>query len=63
MSVWRGPSGIAVEVILLDGYPKLRVTRTVQGRRYWVAYCLNTDELAEIVDLADLVEVIPLPVR
>ncbi|MEO3794641.1 transposase [Nonomuraea sp. B10E15] len=58
MNVWRGPCGIEVEVIVLDQSPRFRVTQTVCGRRYLVAYCSRVQEVAEHVNLADLCEVI-----
>jgi hypothetical protein len=60
--VWRGPDGITVEVIILDRRPLLRVTQTVRGRRYRLGDCARPSEVALYVDLADLVEVIELPV-
>jgi hypothetical protein len=62
---WRGPRGIKVEAIVLDRRPRLRVTQTLHGRTYVVGDYTRPDELARDVhlDLADLCEVIDLPVR
>jgi hypothetical protein len=60
MGVWRGPQGIEIEAIILDQRPRLRVTQTVNGRRYTLGYCSRVAEVALYVDLADLVDVIPL---
>jgi hypothetical protein len=60
--VWRGPDDIQVEVIILGRRPLLRVTQTVNGRRYRLGDCTRPHEVALYVDLADLVEVIALPV-
>lgn len=56
---WHGPDGIQVEVIILNRSPLYRVSQIVNGRRYHVAYAATIERLAEHVDLADLVEVIP----
>ncbi|MEV1167363.1 transposase [Nonomuraea sp. NPDC049784] len=61
MSVWHGPRGIEVEVIVLDQRPRFRVMQTVHGRRYLLAYCSRVQEVAQHVSLADLVEVIDFP--
>jgi hypothetical protein len=58
--VWRGPDGIQIEAIILNRRPLLRVTQTVNGRRYTLGYCTRPAEVAMYVDLADLVEVIPI---
>lgn len=60
MATWRGPDGLLVEVIVLDRRPRLRVSQTIRGRRYHLAYC-SLAQLTEYVDLADLCEVIPFP--
>ncbi|MDP4501093.1 transposase [Nonomuraea turcica] len=62
MATWHGPEGIIVEPIILNDRPRLRVTQLVHGRRYLLDYCTNTRQVAQHVDLADLVEVIPLPI-
>ncbi|WP_250212637.1 hypothetical protein [Acrocarpospora catenulata] len=41
----------------------MRVTRLNQHGRYLLAYCGTPQEVAKHVDLADLVQVIPLPAR
>jgi hypothetical protein len=61
MAAWHGPDGIQVEVIVLGQRTCLRVSKTIRGRRYHQAYC-SLDQLPRYVDLADLVEVIKLPV-
>ncbi|MEV6036055.1 hypothetical protein AB0L65_33210 [Nonomuraea sp. NPDC052116] len=61
MQCWRGPEGIIVEVIVLDTAPLYRVSKVVNDTKYFVAYCANTERLAEHVDLADLCEVIDFP--
>jgi hypothetical protein len=60
VATWHGPNGITVEPIILNDRPRLRVTQTVNGRRYLLGYCANVRQVAKHVDLADLVEVIPL---
>jgi hypothetical protein len=61
VSVWCGPGGIEIEVIVLNVAPLFKVTQTVNGRRYHLAYTATVDSLAQWVDLADLVEVIQHP--
>lgn len=61
MATWRGPDGIEIEAIILNDRPRLRVTQTVHGRRYWLADCARIHEIAVYVDLADLCEVIAFP--
>lgn len=61
--VWHGPRGIQVEPITLDRRPRLRITQTVGGRTYLIGYAASVREVAEHVDLADLVEVVDLPVH
>lgn len=63
MSVWFGPRGIQIEVIVLDDRQRLRITQTIKGRRYLVAYASTVREVERHAPLADLVEVIELPVR
>ncbi|MFI7448045.1 hypothetical protein ACIBQX_11155 [Nonomuraea sp. NPDC049714] len=60
MATWHGPDGILIEPIILNDRPRLRVTQTVNGRRYLIAYCASVKQVAKHVALADLVEVIPL---
>jgi hypothetical protein len=62
--VWHGPKGIEVEVIVLYKQPLIRVTRIVpEHGRMHLGFCATPGEVAALVDLADLVEVIPLPGR
>lgn len=60
MAIWHGPDGILVEVITLDHRTCLRVSQVVNGRRFHEADC-SLAQLAQYVDLADLVEVYPFP--
>jgi len=60
VATWYGPDGIRVEAIILDQRPRLRVTQIVNGRSYLLGYCATVRQVAAHVDLADLVEVIPL---
>ncbi|MBP2704372.1 hypothetical protein JOL79_11165 [Microbispora sp. RL4-1S] len=53
---WVGVDGWEVDAVTLNGRPVLRVRHL----GYHVAYCASPSELAQHVDLADLVEVIPL---
>lgn len=46
---------------MLNDRPCLRVTKTVNGRRYHLDYCRDVAAVARHVDLGDLVEVIPFP--
>ncbi|MEU8151815.1 transposase [Nonomuraea sp. NPDC048901] len=62
MRVWRGPGGIEVEAIVLDRTPLYKITQKVNNRRYFVADCRTVRDVEQHVDLADLVEVIQLPV-
>ena len=59
--MWRGPDGIEVEAIVLNGRPRLRVSQRVNGRRYLLSYCRTIRDVEQHVDLADLVEVIAFP--
>ncbi|GAA4560519.1 transposase [Planotetraspora kaengkrachanensis] len=52
-----GVDGYEVEAINLGGRQRLRVSRLVGGRRYFIACCRTPAEVAAHVDLADLVEV------
>ncbi|MFI7691816.1 hypothetical protein ACIBQ6_22295 [Nonomuraea sp. NPDC049655] len=61
MTRWHGPNGIEVEVIVLNVAPLYKVSQTVNGRRYHVAYAATIERLAEHVDLADLVEIYDFP--
>ncbi|MEV0149123.1 MULTISPECIES: transposase [unclassified Nonomuraea] len=65
MSRWYGPGGIEVEPILLDrGWGPRQLLRVVQRGPYGdsvLAYATSVREVAEWVDLGDLVEVIPMP--
>ncbi|GAB2918874.1 hypothetical protein ACFMQL_20660 [Nonomuraea fastidiosa] len=63
MAVWSGPGGITVEVIQLDSRALMKVTQTVNGRKYLLGYCATIAELTKHVDLADLVEVVAFPGR
>ncbi|GLX06782.1 transposase [Microbispora sp. NBRC 16548] len=56
MSRWVGADGYEVAVITLDGRPRFRVRQL----GYTIAYCRTVAELAQHVDLADLVEVVEL---
>ncbi|GIH26089.1 hypothetical protein Aph01nite_43990 [Acrocarpospora phusangensis] len=60
--VWHGPKGIEVEVIVLDKRPLIRVTRVIpEHGRMHLGFCATPREVAALVDLASLVEVIQLP--
>ncbi|NUW45526.1 hypothetical protein [Nonomuraea rhodomycinica] len=65
MSRWYGPGGIEVERILLDrghgARQVLRVTRRGPIRDIVLAYATTVAEVAALVPLPDLVEVIDLP--
>lgn len=56
MSRWVGVGGYEVDVIVLNRRQVLRVRHL----GYHIAYCRTVGELARVVDLADLVEVIEL---
>ncbi|MEU7888057.1 transposase [Microbispora bryophytorum] len=58
-SRWVGPDGYEIVPAHRHDRQVLRVRRN--GRV--VADCLSVEEVARYVDLADLCEVIPLPVR
>jgi hypothetical protein len=57
---WVGVDGFEVELVVLDRLPILRISQRVGRTRYWHADCRTPAEVAEHVDLADLVEVIPI---
>ncbi|MGW4412966.1 hypothetical protein ACWEJ6_54020 [Nonomuraea sp. NPDC004702] len=61
MTRWHGPRGILVEVITLGARQRIKVTQTVNGRRYLLGYYGAIAQIVHHVDLADLVEVIDLP--
>ncbi|MBB6556118.1 hypothetical protein [Nonomuraea rubra] len=62
MTRWRGPRGIEIEVIVLNGYQRFKVTQTVGKRRYLLGYYGNlAGVLHHVGDLADLVEVLDFP--
>jgi hypothetical protein len=56
---WVGPDGYEIVSANPDGRQVLRVLRN--GRI--VADCRSVEDVARIVDLADLCEVIPMPRR
>lgn len=56
MSRWVGVNGWEVEVVVLGGRQTLRVRHL----GYHIAYCRTVAELGRHVNLADLVEVVPL---
>lgn len=58
-SRWVGPDGLEIVPADVHGQQVLRLSR--HGRH--VADCLSVEEVARHVDLADLCEVIPFPVR
>jgi hypothetical protein len=58
-----GTAGIEVEHIVLNGRPTLRVSWVGGRNRYIVAYCRSVAELSRHVDLADVVEVVPIAER
>lgn len=58
-SRWIGPDGYEIVPARIGGRQVLRVQRYGD----FVADCLSVEEVAQYVDLADLCEVIPLPVR
>ena len=58
-SRWVGPDGYEIVPAYRHGRQVLRVRR----HGHVVADCLSVEEVARYVDLADLCEVIPLPVR
>jgi hypothetical protein len=60
---WHGPDGVEVEIIVLNVAPLYKVSQTVNGRRYHVAYAATIERLAEHVELADLVEVVDFPAK
>ncbi|RSN12781.1 hypothetical protein DMB42_11425 [Nonomuraea sp. WAC 01424] len=60
MTRWHGPNGILVEIITLGEKQRFKVTKTVGQRRYLLGYYGTIGQIVQHVDLADLVEVIPL---
>jgi hypothetical protein len=60
---WIGTDGIEIELIVLNGRSTLRVSWVGGRNRYTVAYCRSVAELSRYVDLADLVEVVPIAER
>jgi len=59
MCRWVGVDGWSVDLVVLNSRPLFRVRHL----GYHVAYCGSVREVAQHLDLADLVEVIPLPAR
>ncbi|MGW4637341.1 transposase [Sphaerisporangium sp. NPDC004334] len=57
MSKWVGGEGYEVEPIRLDGHTLLRVRQ----HGVLIAYCRSVAEVASIVDLDELVELVILP--
>jgi hypothetical protein len=60
MTRWVGERGYEVEAITLDHRQVLRVSQRVEGRRYLITYAKTVGEVAGLVDLASLVEVVEL---
>ncbi|MGW6502986.1 transposase [Nonomuraea angiospora] len=60
-TTWQGPRGIEVEVIQLNEKQLFKVTQTGPHGRFLLDYCATIAQVTRHVDLADLVEVIPLP--
>ncbi|MEU7894221.1 hypothetical protein AB0B45_15330 [Nonomuraea sp. NPDC049152] len=60
LPIWRPAAGHEIELIILNGRPCLRVSQWIAGRRYLIAYAWNVRQVAQHVDLADLVEVVDL---
>jgi hypothetical protein len=56
---WVGVDGWTVEAVRLNGRQLLRVRHL----GYHIAYCRSVEQVAQHVDLADLVEVLTLPAR
>ncbi|MFG3441066.1 transposase [Nonomuraea sp. NPDC047897] len=56
---WVGPGGLEIVPARRDGRQVLRVSRDGS----FVADCVSVAQVARLVDLADLCEVIALPVR
>lgn len=56
---WIGVDGWEVEVVTLNGLARYRVRHL----GYHIAYCRTVRQVAQHVDLADLVEVLTLPQR
>jgi hypothetical protein len=62
VAVWRGPRGITVEIIVLNGYQRFKVCQHVNGRKYLLGYYRDlAGVLRHVKDFADLVEVIDFP--
>ncbi|MGW5685248.1 hypothetical protein [Nonomuraea sp. NPDC003754] len=61
MSYFRGPDGLEVVPIVLDGHPRFRIDRWHGDKRWWVADCRDSAEVAQLVDLADLAEIFDFP--
>ncbi|MGW4476098.1 hypothetical protein ACWENQ_41085 [Nonomuraea sp. NPDC004354] len=61
MSYFRGPDGIEVVPIVLDGHPRFRIDRWRGSKRRLVADCRDSAEVAQLVDLAGLAEIFEFP--
>lgn len=61
MSYFRGPDGIEVVPIVLDGRPRFRIDRWRGGKRWRVADCRDSAEVAQLVDLSEFVEIFEFP--
>jgi hypothetical protein len=55
MGIWLGPDGIQVAAIVFNDRPCLRVTKVSNGRRLLLAYCADVGQVAQHVDLSELV--------
>jgi hypothetical protein len=60
---WQGVDGFEVELVVLDRLPILRISQRVGRNRYWHADCRTPAEVAEHLDLGDLVEIVELHPR
>lgn len=56
---WVGPDGLEIRPAVRAGRQVLRVRRD----GWLLADCVSVEEVARLVDLADLCEVVPLPLR
>lgn len=59
MHKWVGVGGYEVDPVVIEGRQLLRVRHL----GYHIGFCSSVAEVARYVDLADLVEVVELPLR
>lgn len=59
MALWRGPDGVEVAAIVLNGRARFRVSHWAGENRYFTGDAFSVEDLRRLygIDLADLDEV------